>query len=225
MPALGTSRFCLLEAPGQPAPHALAEQPSAGECVALENEHLVLDFCNGTLSKLTDKATGVTTPAVQSWLWYNASVGNKQSGQASGAYVFRPNSSTVLPVSAEEPVLRVLRGSLADEVHQTFGPWVSQRVRLAKGARHAELTYTVGEIPIQDGLGKEVISRFSTDLQNGGECFSDSNGREMLQRKKDFRATWSLNQTEEVAGNYYPVTTSLFIRDEKAQLTLLTDTS
>ena len=37
------------------------------------------------------------------------------------------------------------------EVTQTFGPWVSQRVRLAAGARHAEFTYTVGPIPLDDG--------------------------------------------------------------------------
>jgi len=47
----------------------------------------------------------------------------------------------------------------------------------------------------------------------------------MLSRVRDYRPTWNLNQTEEVAGNYFPVTTSLFIRDQQSQLTLLTDTS
>ncbi|CAJ1393438.1 unnamed protein product [Effrenium voratum] len=110
-------------------------------------------------------------------------------------------------------------------VVQVVGSWLMQRVRLAKKARHAEMTYTVGEIPVDDGWGKEIVSRISTDLKTEGRCFSDSNGREMLERRRDFRATWKLNQTEEVAGNYYPVTTALFIRDEAAQLTMLTDVS
>ena len=29
---------------------------------------------------------------------------------------------------------------------------------------------------------------------------------------RDYRPTWTLNQTEEVAGNYYPVNSRIFIR-------------
>ena len=29
------------------------------------------------------------------------------------------------------------------EVHQQVGSWISQRTRLARGARHVEITYTV----------------------------------------------------------------------------------
>merc|ERR1719291_681528 len=47
----------------------------------------------------------------------------------------------------------------------------------------------------------------------------------MLRRKKDFRHYWKLQQTEEVAGNYFPITTALFIKDNNTQLTILTDAS
>ena len=48
----------------------------------------------------------------------------------------------------------------------------------------------------------------------------------ILYFRRDFRPTWKLNQTEQVAGNYYPVNSRIFIRDEvskKVQLTVLTD--
>lgn len=35
---------------------------------------------------------------------YNASVGNDESSQASGAYIFRPNSSQPIPVSSSKRV-------------------------------------------------------------------------------------------------------------------------
>jgi hypothetical protein len=112
---------------------------------------------------------------------------------------------------------------LADEVTQTFGDIVSQRVRLARGERHFEITYTVTNLPIDDGWGKELVSHISTSIANNGTCFTDSNGREMLERKRDFRLTWDLKQTEPVAGNFYPVGTAMSISDPETQLTILTD--
>jgi len=221
LPALGSRSFCL-QATDAEAQRALPET-NAG-CVVLENDFLALDFCNGSLASITDKVSKISTKAAQSWHWYRASVGNNESDQASGAYVFRPNSSAASAIPGE-PAAKIVRGPLADEVHQNFGPWISQRVRLAKGARHVEFTYTVGEIPVDDNIGKEIVTRITTSIDNKGACFSDSNGREMLSRQRDYRPTWKLNQTEEVAGNYFPVTTALFIRDHGSQLTLLTDTA
>ena len=96
---------------------------------------------------------------------------------------------------------------------------MEQRIRLAIGSRHAEITYTVGPIPVGYGLGKEVVSRFTTDIAGNGECFVDSNGREMLPHKEDWRQSWSFNQTGLVAGNFYLITTGLLIRYQRSQLT------
>lgn len=47
----------------------------------------------------------------------------------------------------------------------------------------------------------------------------------MLKRIRDFRPTWTLKLSEEISGNYYPVTSKLVIRDESddVELAVLTD--
>lgn len=222
-PALGFGGFCLQET-GSALPIPAIENVTGGVEV-LENDYLSLQFQGGMLSKIEDKVNKISTQAEQNWFWYEGSVGNNESSQQSGAYIFRPNRSQALPVFTGLPFMQITRGPLADEVVQTVGSWVMQRMRLGKKAKHVEITYTVGEIPVDDGVGKEIVSRISTDIKTAGTCYTDSNGREMIYRQRDYRASWNFTQTEPVAGNYYPVTTSLFIRDDQAQLTVLTDTS
>jgi hypothetical protein len=50
---------------------------------------LTFDSTTGQLASLSNTNNGISVPLTQSFLWYNASVGNSVSGQASGAYIFR----------------------------------------------------------------------------------------------------------------------------------------
>ncbi|XP_058513993.1 lysosomal alpha-mannosidase-like isoform X11 [Ochotona princeps] len=178
----------------------------------------------GLLMKIENMGQKVVLPVSQSFFWYKASIGDRKLQQSSGAYVFRPHRRQPLPVSQRAEIYLV-KSSLVQEVHQNFSDWCSQVVRLYRGQRHLELQWTVGPIPTADGWGKEVISRFDTPLDTKGHFYTDSNGREILTRRRDYRPTWSLNQTQVVAGNYYPVNTRIFIKDGEKQLTVLTDRS
>ena len=68
----------------------------------------------------------------------------------------------------------------------------------------------------KDGVGKEVMSRFRSELRTGGrgqnKCYTDSNGREFMERQFNYRPTWDLEVFEPVAGNMYPVSAAMFIR-------------
>ncbi|KAK1886575.1 Lysosomal alpha-mannosidase, partial [Dissostichus eleginoides] len=140
--------------------------------------------------------------------------------QPSGAYIFRPNSSTPFVISSSAKT-ESIQGVVVQEVRQVFSPWVSQVVRLYSDRRELELEWTVGPVPIDDDLGKEVITRFDTSIKTSQYFYTDSNGREMLRRRKDFRPSWTLRQSEPIAGNYYPINSRAFIKDEEDQLTVL----
>lgn len=96
-------------------------------------------------------------------------------------------------------------------------------VRVYKHQQHVEFEWLVGEIPIEDHVGKEIFTRFETDIKSNGIFYTDSNGREMLQRRRNHRDTWDLNLQEPIAGNYYPVTAKIAIQDEFKRLAILTD--
>uniref|UniRef100_H2Z3Z4 Alpha-mannosidase n=2 Tax=Ciona savignyi TaxID=51511 RepID=H2Z3Z4_CIOSA len=198
--------------------------------ITISNEFYSVNFNrnSGLMDSIVNIESGIKIPVHQDMLWYNGSMGNNASKQQSGAYIFRPNSSTPFHCSNDGKVkLSVLTGSnpLVQEVYQKFSDWAYQVVRLYKGIKHIEVEWTVGPIPVKDQWGKEVISRYETNIDSNGYFYTDANGREVLERKKNYRPTWKLNQTEPVAGNYYPVNSRIYIRDAHVQLTVLTDRS
>lgn len=162
--------------------------------IAIVNKHLRLTFStmNGRLVEIENLDSQIKQSVDQQFLWYNSSVGNKVSDQASNAYIFRPNSGEPFNVSFDNHAkITIFKSSVVQEIHQVFSPWVSQIVRLYSNKPYAEFEYTIGPIKMSRELGKEVISRFDTNLKTNGIFYTDSNGREMQKRKRDFRPTWS----------------------------------
>lgn len=96
-------------------------------------------------------------------------------------------------------------------------------VRVYKNEPKAEFQWLVGPIPVEDDVGREIVTRFDTDIASNGIFYTDSNGREMLRRQRDHRDTWNLTLLEKVAGNYYPVTAKIAIEDDTRRFALLTD--
>ena len=201
-----------------------SDQETHSECreqfVIIENKYLRLDFDKhtGSLSKITNLEIGKSITATQELLYYTGRVQNP----ASGAYVFRPESDQ--PKSLLGNVtFNVADGILVQEIRQEFQQWARQIVRLRKGQRHAEFEWTVGPIPVEDNKGKDVVSRFTTNIENNGKFYTDGNGRAMEERRRNYRKSWNIVEKESVAGNYYPVTSAAAIRDADIQLTVLTD--
>jgi len=198
--------------------------------VVLKNEYISITFdgTSGLLKSLTNLERSLTTDLAQNLLYYKGFVGDNRSGanRTSGAYVFRPNGTDATPL-APQAMLSVVQGSEVQEVHQTFTNWASQVYRLYRGARHVEVEFTVGHIPVDDHIGKEIISRYVTSLDTQRTFYTDANGREVLKRVRDYRPTWDLKQTEPVSGNFYPINSRIYIQDvpKNMQLTILTDRS
>ncbi|KAG8262573.1 carbohydrate binding [Homalodisca vitripennis] len=55
--------------------------------------------------------------------------------------------------------------------------------------------------------------------------YTDSNGREMLKRVLNQRPTYKTQLEEPIAGNYYPVSTRIMLKDDKSHFSIITDRS
>jgi lysosomal alpha-mannosidase len=103
-----------------------------------------------------------------------------------------------------------------------FNDWASQEVNLFDGASSVEVEWTIGPIPIDDNIGKEVIIRYDTNIASASKYYTDANGREVLERIRDYRPTWNYTVNENVSGNYYPINSRIWIKDNQRQFTVLT---
>jgi len=221
---------------------------------------LSFDQATGMMSKITNKRSGVSTDLAIDWGWYNSSVGGCTdlsdvdpairepacSGQKSGAYIFRPNSSTVYyPGPKQTPSIKVIKGSVVTEVYQKFSDWATHVVRLYEDKNYVEVEWTAGPIPVDtpwmapvafdkqnkpmpNNWGKEVILRYTSGIKSQQTFYTDSNGKEMVKRVYNKRGpTYPsvYNISEPVAGNYYPVNALISLDDGEMELAVLTDVS
>lgn len=71
------------------------------------------------------------------------------------------------PTGSARATLEVVESPVVSEVRQAFVGWGTLTTRLWRGARVAEVEWTVGPVPIADGVGKEVALRLRSDLDTG----------------------------------------------------------
>ncbi|KAG5108458.1 hypothetical protein JHK84_045365 [Glycine max] len=192
-----------------------------GDTINIGSGNLKMSFSStsGQLKRMYNSRTGVDIPIQQSYLWYGSSEGDSDP-QASGAYIFRPNGSPPNIVSRSvrfdlismQVPTKVIRGPLVDEVHQKFSSWIYQVTRLYKDKEHAEIEFTIGPIPTDDGVGKEVITRMTANMATNKEFYADSNGRDFLKRVRDHREDWPLQ-----------LNLGIYTKDEKSEFSVLVD--
>lgn len=220
LPAAGFSAFFIEPAASaSAAPHthasALATVGGAGAGagdgdVVLTNGRVTVTIgaATGFMTRYADAATGAALDVRQSWLAYTAFDGQSSldgSNQASGAYDFRPASSTPLPLLPQgvPAAVMIATGPVVNVSFSVYG-YVSVETRLWAGAAAAELEWTIGPVDVSDGQGREVITRFETGLASNGLYETDSNCREMIPRRLNQRANFTATVVEPAAGNYYP---------------------
>ena len=129
--------------------------------------------------------------------------------------MFRPDSTGRQSITSE-PTVTEVNGPLVDETIYTLDDWAVMSTRTYAGSDLTEVTWQVGPI----SQGKEVVMVYSSEL-DVGDFYTDANGRQMMRRE------FSRDTAEDVAANYYPVTTRLELRSEAARggLTVITDRS
>jgi hypothetical protein len=151
-----------------------------------------------------------------------------KSDQNSSAYIFRPSQPaqrllTVKPAAGKASFVETDVGvSIEAEFEQS---WVKQKTSVFMNQPYVEIDYTIGPVPIDDGIGKEFVTKLCSPIQSNGIFYTDSNGREFLERKRGYRPSWNLTEFEWVAGNYYPVNAAIYVEDDDSSLAVVVDRS
>ncbi|GJY15527.1 glycosyl hydrolase family 38 protein [Tanacetum coccineum] len=173
----------------------------------------------GKLTRYINNRNLVEESMEHSYSYYS---GHNNTDQASGAYIFRPNGT--FPIKSEgQKAFTIIRGPLMDEVHQPINSWINQVTRVYKDKEHAEVEFTIGPIPVDDGVGKEITTQITTGFKTKKTFYTDSNGRDFIKRVLDFRTDWDLEVNEPVAGNYYPINLGAYVEDGSKELSVLVD--
>ena len=185
---------------------------------------------NGKFSLWVDTHTGEIfrtgfkgVERLNSWGYYTSFDSNRgtskgEKPQNSGAYVFRPSTPMQELVIIPTKKASVIQTSLGTEIRTEYqASWIRTITKLRTGVPYLEIEYEVGPIPIVDGIGKEVVARYNTTVDNHGIFYTDSNGREFLRRKRNYRPTWNFTVYEPIAGNYYPINTAMYVDEAITQ--------
>lgn len=200
----------------------------------LENDFVLVEFDwrSGSPVSILNKRKHVKIPLSISIEYYRSHQDPKS--HPSGAYVFHPESNTTYPI-ANHGAIDVKRIDISSQGSQngsriafSIGKWAEVQYKLADDDEFLEVEWTVGPIPIDDKVGKEVIVRIDTNqtLKSNSTWYSDSNGLEFVKRVRSHRDTWNLtihDDEEFVAANYVPITTSVYMKDDHHQLNVVTD--
>ncbi|KAJ8970122.1 hypothetical protein NQ317_003840 [Molorchus minor] len=168
-----------------------------------------------------------------------AYISNNGTGDsiASGAYLFRPLNGTdayhidyifgkdnVNETTQNRVKASYTRGNLVDEVIQVFNDWLTQTIRVYKEPEnnYIEFDWIVGPldndtVDTEYNHGKEVITRFLVSDVDHEDFYTDSNGREMITRKRK-HYPYGNSSFEPVTSNYYPVTSKISIEDKSKDI-------
>ncbi|XP_051165377.1 lysosomal alpha-mannosidase-like [Leptopilina boulardi] len=179
-------------------------------------------YVNSNGKVVVQSKTNRLLKMLQSFHFYKDKKQNSMNSQIkSGAYVFRPKTNALN--IRYEGYYKIFKGPLVEEIHLAVNDYISEVIRIYNGQDRIEFNWLVG--PLNTQYDQEIIMKYKTTIKSKNKFYTDSNGRDMLKRKKNKRKTWNFHKP--IARNYYPVTTKIFLQDrkKKLRLTILTDRS
>ncbi|KAL0858611.1 hypothetical protein ABMA27_012445 [Loxostege sticticalis] len=129
-----------------------------------------------------------------------------------GAYLFRTMDKQQEEIK-DKFNATIFKTRLHKEYHCKLSDYASYMVKLYANSSVLEVDWVVGPIPIEDGLGKDVFIKYVTNLENKGVFYTDANGRQTIKRIRNTRPTFQPLNADQIAGNFYPVTSKIYIED------------
>jgi lysosomal alpha-mannosidase len=165
------------------------------------------DMHAGVIVGLKRVSDGSTINVTQKFGYYYPA----DSGHPPGAYIFRPNSTE--PHLLSKPVnfrMHKRQNGALIEIHQKWNDWIWQTIRVDSRKNYIEFDYVVGPLPTSGNVGREVVTRYQTNMANNGVFLTDSNGRQMIPRQR-----FKSDLATQLGGSFYPVVSTMMIRNNK----------
>ena len=129
------------------------------------NFNVTFDVLNKNFM-ISKENTNISKSLSNEFRYYQGHRGSndKPENRASGAYIFRPDGDITFPLD-RITYTALDKGPLVDELRITYeGGWLSQIARVYHGEEAIEIEWVVGPIPVDDGVGKEIIALYCTDI-------------------------------------------------------------
>lgn len=224
LPALGYTTYFVRNTKKPVSSQLSVESKLSHSNKIISNQFIEMEFSHwtGLPVRLTNKHKQITSTFQQSLMYYKSAL---NYDQPSGPYIFRPEDNRPNVFNFNATDVTIFTGPLVTEVYLEYSSWAKQVLRLYNDSITVEMEWTVGPIPLDNYQGKEVITDYLTGLNNNREIFTDANSRQMMHRRYNYRPSWNFRNTENVAGNYYPITSQAFIKDvsRDVQFTVFVD--
>ncbi len=182
--------------------------PENMELLILENEAYRIRFSprTGLMHSITTKAKIQTTKTNLEFLMYKS--------RGSGAYIFYPAGPAIDSEFSSRPLVRVIKGPLLEEIH-VIQKFVEHRTIVHNTTGILSHAIEIKNfVNLKDTMDKELVMRFSTDIENTNETFyTDLNGFQMMKRKR--------YQHFSTPANYYPMSSMFYIEDGYSRFSIL----
>lgn len=172
LPALGYTSFFVVK--GTDSEHLQNKQNISVNT----QQELVLKGKNFEL--LVDSSTGKVKHIVkagrpfrltQSYHYY-------PSQSTSSSYEFCPSGGSVDISDYSSIIVSAVQYDGFAEVTQKINDWLWQTIRVYEDKEFAEFDWVIGPVAEKPVVGKDVITRFDTDLDTKGTFYTDANGRQ-----------------------------------------------
>ncbi|CAG2170574.1 unnamed protein product, partial [Oppiella nova] len=215
IPALGFTTYFVEKQKAIIDTHTMDNNQQAQAPIDMKGKSFTLHIneTTGAIESIT--VNGATHKLRQSFKWYK-SVGNQPPLEDSGSYNFCPDGNA-RDYGTQKLVARHTSGGV-HELSQVFADYIHQTVRTYEDRDYIEFDWTVGGIPIVDKIGKEIVTRFESDLKSDGVYYTDANGRQTIRRKFNPQAKICGNNV--IAANWFPIYSHVAVKDEKQGLAL-----
>ncbi|XP_064622952.1 alpha-mannosidase 2-like [Lineus longissimus] len=174
--------------------------------IEIKNSHFVATFDGkGALTTLRNSGAKKTLIISPSFLQYDSA--------GSGAYIFYPSQKHSSLFMEPDTVVHV-EGALLSEMRMAQGILEhSVRVFHTNNTQGAALEIENCLDMTGTKNNKEIFMRFETTVKNKDVMFTDSNGYQMILRKR--------KDSFNIAGNFFPMATMCYIEDDWMRLSVL----